>query len=342
MFTHRYRYLFIALLAVYAYINTVLCEVYRYFFIRVAWYDALLTVLLITLLTWEGNRLIEGVVSKRFLPQQKRILFFAVFFAAGLGMACVATTLVVYIMGAVVYQYPFAQYEMPLKLNLIYAGLINLFFHLLNTILYFFREYRIKFTEAEELKRISTQAQLQAIKNQVNPHFLFNNLNVLSGMVIRDNPGANRFIEAFSKVYRYILNSQDKELVELEKELEFIEPYVYLLQQRYPDGLKVRIGIPAQYHNSYIIPVALQMLIENAIKHNIISRNSPLHIEVFSDDAGMLSVRNNRQPRRSVEQSNRIGLNNIAKRYELVCGRQIEIHQTPDAFEVKLPLLQLN
>jgi two-component system, LytTR family, sensor kinase len=342
MFTHRYRYLFIILLSAYAYINTVLCEVYHYFNIRVEWYDALLTIVLITSLTWEGNRLIEGLVIKRFPPQQKRLPYLAAFFLAGIGIACIAATLVVYIIGALIYRYPFGQYEMPLKLNLIYAGLINLFFHLLNSILFFFREYKNKSTEAEELKRISTQAQLQAVKSQVNPHFLFNNLNVLSGMVIKDNPRANKFIEEFSKVYRYILNSQDKELVELEKELAFIEPYVYLLQQRYPDGLKVDIGVPEQYYDRYIIPVALQMLIENAIKHNVISRSSPLHIEVIANGTGTLTVRNNRQPRRSVEQSNRIGLNNIAKRYELICGRQIEIHATQEVYEVKLPLLHLN
>ncbi|MBO9566791.1 MAG: histidine kinase [Niastella sp.] len=342
MFTHPYRYLFIILLSAYAYINTVLCEVYRYFNIQVAWYHAVLTIVSITWLTWEGNRLVEKAVTKRFPPQQKRILYLAAFFAAGIGIACMAATLVVYTMGVLIYSYSFQQYEMPLKLNLIYAGLINLFFHLLNAILFFFREYRIKYTEAEELKRVSTQAQLQAIKSQVNPHFLFNNLNVLSGMVIKDNPRANRFIEEFSKVYRYILNSQDKELVELEKELAFIKPYVYLLQQRYPDGLKVDIGIPEQYYDRYIIPVALQMLIENAIKHNVISRSSPLHIEVLANGTGTLTVRNNRQPRRSVEHSNRIGLNNIAKRYELVCGRQIEIHTTQEVFEVQLPLLQLN
>jgi LytS/YehU family sensor histidine kinase len=143
-------------------------------------------------------------------------------------------------------------------------------------------------------------------------------------------------------VYRYILNSQDKELVELDQELAFIKPYVYLLQERYPDGLKVDIGVPEKYHSSYIIPVALQMLIENAIKHNIISRSNPLHIEVKANGSGMLTVRNNRQPRRSVEQSNRIGLTNIAKRYELVCGRQIEIQITPEVFEVSVPLLNVN
>ncbi len=342
MFTHKYRYLFVALLSAYAYINTVLCEVYRYFNIRVAWYDALLTIVLITLLSWEGNRLAEGKLRKQFPPDQKRIRFLSIFFITGIVISCMAATLTVGAIGVFKYHYSVAELEMPLKLNLIYAGLINLFFHLLNAILFFFREYRIKSLEAEELKRISAQAQLQAVKTQVNPHFLFNNLNVLSGMVIKDNPKANRFIEEFSKVYRYILNSQEKELVELDQELAFIKPYVYLLQERYPDGLKVDIGVPEKYHSSYIIPVALQMLIENAIKHNIISRSNPLHIEVKANGSGMLTVRNNRQPRRSVEQSNRIGLTNIAKRYELVCGRQIEIQITPEVFEVSVPLLNVN
>lgn len=342
MFNHPYRYLFIILLSAYAYINTVLCEVYRYFNIEVAWYHAMLTIVLITWVTWDANRLADRFVARRFSPQRHRNRYLVVFFITGLSVSCLATVAIVYLVGTLVYGYQLAQLEMPLKLNLIYAGLINLFFHLLHTILFFFRAYQVKFTEAEALKRISTQAELQAIKNQVNPHFLFNNLNVLSGMVIKDNPGANRFIEEFSKVYRYILTSQEKELVELEKELAFIQPYVYLLQQRYPGSLQVDIGVPEAYHHSYIIPVALQMLIENAIKHNVISRSSPLHIEVLADGAGTLTVRNNRQPRTSVEQSTRIGLNNIAKRYELVCGREITVNQTIDIFEVQLPLLHLN
>lgn len=342
MFTHKYRYIFILMLSAYAYINTVLCEVYRYFGIQVAWYHSLLTIVLITLFAWEGNRILENVIARRISPERKRIRFLAAFFFSGLAFSCLIATGIVLSIGTFIYHYPWPVLEMPVKLNLIYAGLINLLFHLLNAIVFFFREYRIKATEAEELKRISAQAELQAIRTQVNPHFLFNNLNVLSGMVIKENPKANRFIEEFSKVYRYILNSQDKELVALEQELAFIKPYVYLLQERYPDGLKVDIGVPEKYLSRYIIPVALQMLIENAIKHNVISRNNPLHIEVKANGTGMLTVRNNRQPRQSVEQSNKIGLNNIAKRYELICGRQIEIHISPEAFEVKVPLLNVN
>lgn len=342
MFKHRYKYVFIALLALYAFINTELCEVYYYFNIRIAWYHALLTILLITWMSWESNRLLETPVQRWHPPGKRRGWYLATFFIMGMAASCAAATATVCSMGYWLYGYTAAVLEMPIKLNLIYAGLITLFFHLLNTILFFFREYKNKLKEAEELKRMNALAQLQAIKSQVNPHFLFNNLNVLSGMVIKDNPRANRFIEEFSKVYRYILNAQDIELVELEKELAFIKPYVYLLQQRYPEGLEVRIGIPTQYHACYIIPVALQMLIENAIKHNVISRNRPLHIEVMTTGTETLVVRNNRQPRRSVEQSNRIGLNNIAQRYEMICGRQIAVHKTREVFEVALPLLQLN
>ncbi|MBO9659831.1 MAG: histidine kinase, partial [Chitinophagaceae bacterium] len=325
-----------------AYINTVLCEVYSYFNIEIAWYHALVTIAAITFFTWEINRVLEPLLAKRISPGEKRIKFLSVFFLGGLVFSCITAIAIVFIIGKYIYGYSLPELEMPVKLNLIYAGLINLFFHLLNAIFYFFREYKIKSTEAEELKRISAQAQLQAIRTQVNPHFLFNNLNVLSGMVIKENPKANRFIEEFSKVYRYILNSQDKELVTLEQELAFIKPYVYLLQERYPDGLRVDIGVPEKYYSRYIIPVALQMLIENAIKHNVISKNHPLHIEVKANGTGMLTVKNNRQPRQSVEQSNKIGLSNIAKRYELVCGRQIEIQASPEAFAVNVPLLNVN
>lgn len=342
MFAHKYRYVFITLLSAYAYINTALCEVYHYFNINVAWYHSLLTIILITLSTWDGNRLLEKFISKKIPPDVKRVRFLTIFFFSGLALSCVITSGIVLFIGTYIYNYRLAVLEMPVKLNLIYAGLINLLFHLLNAIVVFFREYRIKATEAEELKRISAQAELQAVRTQVNPHFLFNNLNVLSGMVIKDNPRANRFIEEFSKVYRYILNSQDKELVALEQELAFIKPYVYLLQARYPDGLKVDIGVPEKYLSRYIIPVALQMLIENAIKHNVISRTKPLHIEVKANGTGMLTVRNNRQPRQSVEQSNKIGLSNIAKRYELICGRRIEIQVSPEIFEVNVPLLNVN
>jgi LytS/YehU family sensor histidine kinase len=249
----------------------------------------------------------------------------------------------VYFIGHLIYGYSWQQNRNPLKLNIIYATLINLFLHLVNAILFFFREYRRQWTEAEELRRSSEQAQVQLIKSQVNPHFLFNNLNVLSGMVIKNNPEANHFIEEFSKVYRYILNNQEKELVPLWSELEFIQPYIFLLQKRFDNSLQVTISIPEQYKNCHVVPASLQMLIENAIKHNIVSSQKPLHIDIHANGDQTLIVTNNLQLRKSTtEPSSRIGLQNIKKRYELISGRNVVIKKTETIFEVTLPLLTLN
>jgi len=261
LFNHRYRYLFIAILSAYTFLNTVLCDVYYYFNIEIEWYYALLTIVGITFLTWEGNRLIKPYFKRKFLTQKNKIRFLAFFFLAGNVVAPLSALLVVFFVGNIVHGYTWEQNSNPLKLNIIYASLINLFFHLLNAILFFFREYKRHWMEVEDLRKKTTQAQLQLVKSQINPHFLFNNLNVLSGMVIKNNPEANHFIEEFSKVYRYILSNQDKEMVPLKTELDYIEPYVFLLKKRFGEGLQVSMDIPAHCLEHFIIPVSLQMLL---------------------------------------------------------------------------------
>ncbi|MBL0135015.1 MAG: histidine kinase [Chitinophagaceae bacterium] len=342
MFPHKYRYLFILGLSLFSFLNTVICEVYLYFHIEIEWYLALLTIFLITFFIWEGNRLAEPIFKKRLYNGKGPLRFLLVFFIAGNLISILVATAVVLSIGSLVLKYPMERNLEPLKLNVIYAGLINLFFHLLNAIFLFFEEYRKKLREAEELKRSSAISQLQLIKSQINPHFLFNSLNVLSGMVVKDNPEANKYIEEFSKVYRYILNNSDKELVTIQSELEFIQPYIFLLQKRFPEGLQVSINVPDMYKNYYIIPVALQMLVENAIKHNIVSRVKPLHIEMYVNGNQTIVVKNNYQPRQTSENSTLIGLQNISKRYELVSGKSVNVNSGTEHFEVVLPLLQLN
>jgi two-component system, LytTR family, sensor kinase len=296
----------------------------------------------ITFLTWEGNRLLKPFFKKKFFTPKTKIRFLVIFFLAGNIVAFSSAVAMVYIFGSVVHNYNWSKMVNPYKLNIIYGSLINLFFHLLNAILFFFREYRKQWAEAEELRRINVQAQMQLIKSQINPHFLFNNLNVLSGMVIKDNPDANKFIEEFSKVYRYVLNNQDKELVELQSELDFIHPYLFLLNKRFEQGLRVDINIPDHYKTWHVVPAALQMLIENAIKHNVVSKNKPLHIDIHANGDQTLVVKNNLQLRSMTEPSTRIGLQNIVKRYELISGRSVIIKRTDEIFEVTLPLLNLN
>jgi two-component system, LytTR family, sensor kinase len=343
LFNHRYRYFLMMLLALYAFMNTALCNVYYYFNIQITWYYALLTVFGVTVLTWEGNRLIKPFLKKRFFTQKNKFRFLGFFFIAGNMVGLVSALFMVWLVGSVIYGYNQQQNWNPLKLNLIYATLINLFLHLVNAILFFFREYRRQWSEAEELRRTSEQAQVQLIKSQVNPHFLFNNLNVLSSMVIKNNPEANHFIEEFSKVYRYILNNQEKELVPLQSELEFIKPYIFLLSKRFENSLQVSINIPEHYKNCHVVPAALQMLIENAIKHNIVSTHRPLHIDIHANGNQTLIVTNNLQPRQVTEElSTKIGLQNIMKRYQIISGKDVVVKKTADKFEVILPLLNLN
>jgi len=342
MFSHRYRYLFILLLALYTFLNTVLCNVYYYFKIDIEWYYALLTVYSVTFFTWEGNRLIKPWFRTRFLRAKTKFRFLAFFFLAGNLVALLSAVFSVFLIGNVLHNYSWEENSNPLKLNIIYGSLINLFLHLLNAILFFFREYRRQWKEAEELRQTRAQAEIQLVKSQINPHFLFNNLNVLSGMLIKDNPEANQFIEEFSKVYRYILSNQDKELVELRSELEFIQPYLFLLQKRFDQGLSVTLNIDEPYKSLHVVPAALQMLIENAIKHNVVSRSKPLHIDIHTNGEQTLVVSNNLQPRLVTEPSTRIGLENIRKRYELISGRTVKVNENDGMFKVTLPLLQIN
>ncbi len=342
MFSHRYRYLFILALSVYTYLNTVLCEVYFYFDIDIEWYYALGTIAFVTLVVWEGSRLLQPLFNSRLLKSQTKIKWLLLFFLSGSIITAVTTTTLVFLVSMVLHNHSLQETVIPLKLNLIYAWLANLLFHLLNAIFFYFKEYKTKWIEAEELKGITAQAELQLVKSQINPHFLFNNLNVLSTLVLKNNSEANKFIEAFSKVYRYILNTHDKELVDLRTELNHINPYIFLLEKRFSEGLSITIDVPEHYESKYIIPASLQMLIENAIKHNVVSRHRPLHIHVHANGNNTIEVTNNLQSRESVERSTQVGLNNIRKRYLLVSGREVLIDKSDTEFKVVLPLLILN
>ena len=322
--------------------STILCEVYKYFNIEIEWYYAAGTITFVTLLVWEIGRFLQPFFEKRIHTHKHKVTGLIYFFLTGGVITSILTIAFVLFVSMIIHHYNFSASLIPIKLNLIYGVLVNLLFHLVNAIFFYFKEYKMQLIESEQLKRITAQAELQVIKNQINPHFLFNNLNVLSALVMQNNSEANKFIEAFSQVYRYILNNQDKELVALKAELEFIKPYIFLLEKRFSQGLKISIDIPEKYNNSFIIPASLQMLIENAIKHNVATRVKPLHITLHANGNNTLEISNNLQLREVVENSTEIGLQNIMKRYILASGKEVMVEQTLDTFKVTLPLLNQN
>jgi len=189
----------------------------------------------------------------------------------------------------------------------------------------------------EKLKTEIMKLEYEALKNQVNPHFLFNSLNALTSLVA-NNDEAVRFIKNLADVYRYVLEQKDKELVGLDRELEFVSAYLYLHQIRF--GKNLEINICKEPANKLVAPLAVQMLVENAIKHNEISEDAPLKIAVFVED-NFLVIENNLQLKSLVRDSSKIGLGNIKSRYEYLTDIKVIAGINKDKFVVKLPLLEM-
>lgn len=194
--------------------------------------------------------------------------------------------------------------------------------------------------QAEELGKEAAQAQFSALRNQVNPHFLFNSLSILSSLVEVDPKLSVQFINQLSKSYRYILEQRDAERIQLRTELEFIESYTFLLRIRFDERLRVHIDVPEADRDRYqIAPLTLQLLIENAVKHNRMSDEEPLIVRI-DREGDYLRVVNPLQPRPQLEESTGVGLANIVNRYRLLSTQPVWVGETDGAFVVKIPLLK--
>jgi LytS/YehU family sensor histidine kinase len=222
----------------------------------------------------------------------------------------------------------------PMISELLITIIITLGFYTAN----FLSEWKKLLLQEEQFKREALSLQFDALKNQVNPHFLFNSLNVLTSLVETDPKLAVRFIKQLSEVYRYVLEHKDKELIELDTELQFVNAYVYLQKIRFDSCLVVDISL--NNTTGRIIPLSLQMLIENAIKHNVISTDKPLHISIFCN-GDYLVVNNNLQKKTVIHDTGSIGLKNIRERYAYFSKLPVVIEETDEMFTVKLPLIEL-
>ena len=197
---------------------------------------------------------------------------------------------------------------------------------------------RQKEAQAEQLQREFAQVRLQALKSQVNPHFLFNSLSVLSSLVHVSPEQAELFIQHLAKAYRYILEQKESEMVSLKEELSFLEAYFFLLQIRFNQKIKLVKTISPETEALCLPPLTLQLLVENAVKHNRMSAQEPLTINVLAQEATLV-VENNKQAREKVESSTGVGLENIRKRYAMLTEKKPVITQTETVFRVQIPLL---
>lgn len=200
----------------------------------------------------------------------------------------------------------------------------------------FLMSWRKAALDAEGLQKENIVAKYESLKSQVSPHFLFNSLNALTNLVYEDQDKAVKFIKQLSEVYRYVLDTRDKEAVLLEEEKKFLNSYLFLQQIRFGDKLKLNVDLDET--RSRVAPLVLQMLVENAIKHNVISEENPLHINIYVED-GFIIVENNLQKKSvMLDESPGMGLDNISKRYAFLSDKKVEVIEG-DKFVVKLPLI---
>ncbi len=193
--------------------------------------------------------------------------------------------------------------------------------------------------ENEILLAENMKTRFIALKNQVDPHFLFNSLNTLNSLIKIDTDKAQEYVQQLSYVFRYTL--QNKDVISLEEELKFTQSYATLMQIRYGESLKFELKIDPKYHSCSIIPLSLQTLVENAIKHNIVSNKQPLTIIIHTTENAMIAVANSIQPKKEAESGEGIGLANLAERYRLMWKKEIIINQSDNNFEVIIPLLEM-
>ncbi|MFC7526545.1 sensor histidine kinase [Parapedobacter sp. GCM10030251] len=191
--------------------------------------------------------------------------------------------------------------------------------------------------ENERLKKENLQARLSLLQEQVSPHFLFNSLGTLQSMINERAP--RQFIHRLADVYRYLLNNRMADLVELRAELDFARAYLYILQERFEQALFVDIDIAEHYLEMKIPPMTLQVLVENAVKHNVADAEAPLHLQISATGTDRLTVTNSLRPKPSQGDSLGTGLDNTRERYRLLAGRDIDVLKTGHTFTVSVPLL---
>jgi two-component system, LytTR family, sensor kinase len=216
---------------------------------------------------------------------------------------------------------------------------VNFLFVTLLEVLYLLDKYKESLSEKELVEKMGMEQEFENLKSQINPHFLFNCFNTLSSLIQEDKKEAEKFLDELSKVYRYLLRSNEDGISTVEKELKFIQSYFKLLRTRYGSGLQLNMDIDKRYY-PYLIPsLSLQLLVENAVKHNIVSRLQPLVIEIFTTPGNKLVVNNNLQRKQLTKASTRIGLNNIISKYKLIRQDGFQVIEGENNFMVVLPLV---
>ncbi|MEQ8470873.1 MAG: histidine kinase [Marinoscillum sp.] len=245
-----------------------------------------------------------------------------------------------FILGLMTWQEVFTlkTYSEFMAMNLIIALIVGTIYETV----YFFENWKDAIQQNEELKNRQIRTQFEVLQNQMSPHFLFNSLNTLTTLIAENQEVAIDFTQKLSDVYRYILQNKEKELVTLKEEVAFVQDYLYLLKMRYPDNLRADFRIGSEFMEMHVAPLTIQILVENCIKHNVVSKANPLAIDIYVENGKSVVVKNNLQLKKAIEKSTKTGLENIQKRYEYLGNRKIDVIHTVNSFMVAVPLIEVS
>ncbi|MCX6139065.1 MAG: histidine kinase [Ignavibacteriales bacterium] len=262
--------------------------------------------------------------------QPRKRLVFQLLFATG--WVILSATIISAVLAAL------GQEDMSVDL-LINMTLMSLMVTVGVIIIFFFQKMKSSWLEAAQLKRETSVAQDHALRQQTDPHFLFNSLNTLTSLIMEDSELAIQYVGRLSNVYRYVLQSKERSVVSLHEELAFVRDFAFGFSLRFEDSFQLSIDIPDRYLDSEIPPLTLQILVDNCVKHNVVSKEKPLRVRINVSADGYLVVANNLQRKPPESPRTQIGLKNIIARYQLLTAEIIQITEGEAFFTVRLPLL---
>lgn len=206
---------------------------------------------------------------------------------------------------------------------------------------YIIEDWRKSLIKSETLEKENIKAKLEALQTQLSPHFLFNNFNIIDALIETNPALARKYVQGLSTVFRYILDNKNRELIPLKEELQFIKEYMFLMETRFDNNVTLKINLKTDSEKKLVPPVSLQLLIENAIKHNEISNRNKLEIEIEEMKGNYLSVINNVKLRKGKASGTGTGLKNIAERYQYLTEKEVKVNSNGDSFQILIPLLQI-
>jgi two-component system, LytTR family, sensor kinase len=302
------------------------------------WVVSFPLICLIGIASWYGHVLYAHWVETKYpsLTQSRRRILMKLLVTVFVMSPSIAVIFFLYdFFGILGYQLKMNQ----LPLGMLTGFCVNIIFETLYEADYIFSKYKESVAERETMEQLSISEEFDTLKNQVNPHFLFNCFNTLSSLITVDKELAEKFLDELSKVYRYLLRSNEEGVSTVENEIKFIQSYFKLLQTRHGEAVKLNIQIDKRYE-PYLVPsLTLQLLVENVVKHNALSKNKPLVIDIFTAAGNKLVVNNNLQRRTVKAPSNGVGLENIKAKYKLLKQTGFQIIEDEKNFTVVLPLI---